>query len=378
MVKYLILLLFLLSFPPGSRAAGAVREPIVRVSLLTAPALSLRAPAFTCTMAGHRTDENVPLQKARVHAVAGGLVIGDTLFPSDHLTCRATRGALQLNGLPLSGTLHVFRVDAGARGAHVTAVESIPIEQYLLGVLTGEMQATWPHATLRAQAVAARSYVYATLASDDRLPLYDVTASVEDQVYRPHFIAPPAIARAVQSTHGEVLHQSGAALKAYYHSCCGGQTATAQSVWGSAAHSLPAVRDPWCRRAPHRNWRMQISRAELTHKLEAAGYITPPIRGLHVARNRTDTRATHVTVETTGDPLTVPADTFRRILGFDTLKSTWFDLRARRDGWSITGHGFGHGAGMCQWGAKAMGERGKAYRQILRFYYPGTQVVQVY
>lgn len=378
MRKYLILFIFMFTYWPRVSAAVTIPEPVVRVSLATARALFLRARAFTCAIAGHRTDEDVLLQDARVRPVTGGLVVNETLFPSDHLICRATHGALQLNGQPLSGTLHLFRVNTGGRGMQVTAVESIPIEQYLPGVLAGEMQATWPHATLRAQAVAARSYVYAKLASNDRLPLYDVTASVEDQVYRPHFVAPPAIAQAVQNTRGEVLYKSGVELKAYYHSCCGGQTATAQSVWGSAAHSLPAVRDPWCRRAPHRNWRVQISQAELTQKLEAAGYITPPIRGLHVARDRPDTRATHVTIETTGDPLTVPADTFRRILGFDTLKSTWFGMRARRNGWSIAGHGFGHGAGMCQWGAKAMGERGKDYRQILQFYYPGTQVMKVY
>jgi stage II sporulation protein D len=63
---------------------------------------------------------------------------------------------------------------------------------------------------------------------------------------------------------------------------------------------------------------------------------------------------------------------FRRLVGYDTLKSTLFAVAVDGDVAHFSGRGYGHGVGMCQWGAKGMAERGYAARQILEFYYPGT------
>jgi stage II sporulation protein D len=65
---------------------------------------------------------------------------------------------------------------------------------------------------------------------------------------------------------------------------------------------------------------------------------------------------------------------FRKAMGFDKIKSTWFDARLEGERVTFSGHGYGHGVGMCQWGAKGMADEGKTYREILKFYYPGARI----
>ncbi len=68
----------------------------------------------------------------------------------------------------------------------------------------------------------------------------------------------------------------------------------------------------------------------------------------------------------------------RRVLGYEKVRSLWFEVEKKRDGWLLSGKGFGHGAGMCQWGAKALAEQGWGYARILTYYYQGAQLRRMY
>ena len=92
------------------------------------------------------------------------------------------------------------------------------------------------------------------------------------------------------------------------------------------------------------------------------------------ARSRTG-RAQRVEL---GPGRSVDAVTFREKLGYAKLKSLKFEVEPKKDGWTLTGQGFGHGAGMCQWGANALAEKGRSYQQILEHYYPGTELQSLY
>ncbi|MBI4238119.1 MAG: SpoIID/LytB domain-containing protein [Deltaproteobacteria bacterium] len=351
----------------------------LRIALVDhAGSLQLAARAFHCALAPDQLTEAAalePLHAATVRPTEAGLLLNTQFFAADFLFCRARLGALTVNRMPVAGTLQIFRTSG-----QLFAIESLPLEQYLLGVLAGEMQANWPRESLRAQAVAARSYAVAQFlgrATESRP--YDLLASTEDQVYRPGFVPPATIVDAVQSTNGEVLRSDEQVLKVYFHSCCGGQTTSAANVWGArAAPGTTRVTDPYCRRAPHARWELRLSRAELEARLSRAGVITPGVQAIEMEHDADDARTARVRLLTEGGAVTIAANDFRRALGFHELKSTWFDNRRRRDQWIFRGRGFGHGVGLCQWGAKAMAEQGKGYREILEFYYPGGQVERRY
>lgn len=377
-----IIAIFLLLFPLDI-LASVHPVPQVRIARTqNAKTLVLHGRGFVCGLPDQIRDDTTPvrsIRKAQVIATKGGIGIGDHFLPVEQVLCIATHGIMHMNNIPIHGPLHLYR-NSGTSPTLV-AVEEISVEQYLLGVLAAEMSKDWPLATLRAQAVAARSYTLGKLSEgSSQSLLWDVVANVQDQAYQPNYIPPPAIASAVQSTSGEVLMRNDKVVKAFYHSCCGGRTATAQSVWGQQEDAgFVSVTDPFCARTPNRIWQLFLLRSELINKLEAAGYITPIIKTLKLTLgSSSDERVHTVIIETEGEPLSISANEFRRIIGFDKLRSAWFTVRPARGGWKIDGRGFGHGAGMCQWGAKGMGERRKSYQEILKFYYPGTNLQRLY
>ena len=379
-VSGIVVLLSLCTAAAVGHAEPAQTLP-VRVALLREVAtVPLQAAALRCgipPLPAAATDDPTLVSQATISATPAGIMVNAQFFQSDQLLCDAVRGALFINHTPVHGTLHLYRSGTGTAAPRLTAVEELPLEEYLQGVVSGEMQSTWPAETLKAQAVVARSYVMTKLQTTNAHAVYDVDATIEDQVYQPNFHPAATIVDAVSATRGEVVLQQGKILKTYFHSCCGGNTLPAEAVWGAqAAQGLRAVRDPYCARSPYRQWTYQLTRADLEHDLAAAGFITPRVKDIRVPAG--SDRPTDITLTTDGDPLHLSADNFRRTIGYKALKSTWFTAHAHKGGWIFQGRGYGHGVGLCQWGAKTMGERKKTYRDMLQFYYPGTMISNIY
>lgn len=367
---------------PGLLLATETAAPVVRVALKRdVPTVTLTATSMRCgipPLGPVDPQDSTLVSRATVQATAAGVTVNDHFFLTDDLQCEAIDGSLMVGDIPIEGILHLHRtVSAPHTPARFTVIVTLSLEAYVAGVVRGEMQPTWPLETLKAQAVVARSYVLAKLRETAAHALYDVEATIEDQVYRPHVRPVPAIAAAVTATTGEVIMRDAVIVKTYFHSCCGGATIPAEEVWGAPAQQgLLGVRDPYCLKSPHRQWRYHLRRTTLDQALETAGFITPPVRGLRVLPGTK--RPTTVTLLTEGDPFQLATDTFRRAVGYATLKSTWFRVQPAKGGWLLQGRGYGHGVGLCQWGAKAMGERGKSYHQILAFYYPSTTIRREY
>ncbi len=383
MLRHSRLILFLfVTMWPTAWAHSASSTGHIRVALFrNIPTMILHAKTLRCgipPLAPQAPEDPTIATQATIGATAAGITVNAQFFLSDQIACEAVDGPLTINDMPGYGRVHIYRTtQPGSTTQEMTVVDEMPIETYLLGVVGGEMQASWPAEALKAQAVIARSYVLAKLPDTDAHAAYDVDASVEDQVYRPSKQPAPSILAAVQSTAGEIVQHRDQILKTYFHSCCGGQTIPAEAVWGpDAAQGLSGVRDPYCLRSPHRQWQHHVKRNDLQNRLDSSGYITPNVRGLRIPHG--NARASAITIVTDGDPLELAANTFRRTVGFQQLKSTWFTARPYNGGWLFRGRGYGHGVGLCQWGAKTMAERGKTYPEILKFYYPGTTLKKLY
>lgn len=247
----------------------------------------------------------------------------------------------------------------------------LPLEEYLVGVLASEIPLSWPLETLKAQAVAARSYAL-TVMKERNKRAFHLESSVLDQVFR-HVLSEdeksPLIDKALQAvreTKGlRLFTAKNQVLKAFYHSDCGGQTTTAKNVWNHGVNTGTAV-DSSCPSHPGSRWKFRLSRTELLERLKVSDFkalelIKPVhekrISAVRLAVNETENRV-------------IPANEFRKMLGFQELKSAAFTLTMAGDDYIFQGEGFGHGVGLCQWGSRALGLQGRNYKQILSHYYP--------
>lgn len=227
----------------------------------------------------------------------------------------------------------------------IDVIGLVPLEEYVLAVLVSEMPLSWPLETLKAQAVAIRSYTLAVIQERAQKDFH-LESSVLDQVYKKiHQGINPALLQkaqaAVTATRGMTLQNlKRKTLKAFYHSDCGGKTVPASSVWRQETDSDMGVAvDDFCASNPRSQWRLRITKEKFQSLLQTFS------GKLH-------------------------SNEFRKRVGFMELKSTNFEAFEKEDHIEFIGRGFGHGAGLCQWGSKFLGQKGFTYQRILKHYYP--------
>ena len=241
-------------------------------------------------------------------------------------------------------------------------INRVELEDYLMGVLPGEVPASFPYDVLRAQAILARTYTLSRLGSN---PYYDLCDSARCQVYLGLDAETERHRRAVRDTAGRILAYHGAPISAVYHADSGGTTAAAEEVWGGSIPYLQAREDPW---TPARSWRVEVTPRQVQRVLQDLGYSPGAVQRLSVLKKGPSGRITQLEVTGTSARIvlkTPKANRFLRALG---LPSTLASL----SGWVFTGRGSGHGVGMSQWGARGFARRGWNYREILAYYYPHT------
>jgi len=137
-------------------------------------------------------------------------------------------------------------------GKQLTLVNTVPLEQYLYGVVPSESPKTWPAEALKAQAVAARSYALAQRKTSGPFDVYPDTRS---QVYGGVSAEAPTATAAVDATSGEVLTYGGKIATTYFYSSSGGRTAASSDVWkGAPIPYLVSVADPYDTASPYHNW----------------------------------------------------------------------------------------------------------------------------
>ncbi|MEX2180380.1 MAG: SpoIID/LytB domain-containing protein [Gemmatimonadaceae bacterium] len=285
-----------------------------------------------------------------------------------------------------------------AEGA-LLVVNRVGLEDYLRGVVAAEMgpRPRGDAAALEAQAVASRSFVRVRL-GDSRGRAFDVRASTADQAYGGLEAENAGANQAVQATRGLVLVHNGRVADALYSSTCGGTTAEANEIWRTpGAEYLQRVSDRmgnsdryYCDISPRYRWTRELQGAELNESLARylAQYSAVPggqpgtARGLHVRTNTASGRVGVLDVETDRGTFPVRGNDIRYVLrapGGEMLSSTYFSVEAQHQAGHLSrvtlrGQGYGHGVGMCQWGAIGRARAGQSFRTILGTYYPGTTV----
>jgi stage II sporulation protein D len=252
----------------------------------------------------------------------------------------------------------------------------IPLERYVAGVLAGESSVFRSPEALKAMAVAARTYAvrlrgrhaaegfdFCATTHCQRLDLNGITARLEE---------------AASATAGELLWWEGKPAFTCYTLDCGGRAEDAAAVWpGLAAPYLRARADAWCGRAGASEWQWGADPRQIFDALRASALRAPAALERVAIAGRTATGRAH-TLELLGggQAVRISAGSFRfaigRALGWNTLRSDRYEIRASNSSLTFTGSGAGHGVGLCQRGAEEMGLDGHSYREILAYYYPGV------
>lgn len=256
-------------------------------------------------------------------------------------------------------------------------VNKMPLEDYLKGVLPGEMNPRWPEEALKAQAVASRTYALFKMI-EHREDRYDVRSDVMSQVYKGKSAHHLASDRAILLTRGQILAHRGKVFSAYFHSTCGGHTAKAEAHWPVTGHpSLKGVACSFCRHSKHYRWQAVIPAAEIEARLRKAGYSFQGIKRIAQGERDASGRTENVIIEDSTRELKMRANDFRVLVGPEKIKSTlWDSMTQKEDQFYFKGRGWGHGAGLCQYGTKYLAELGYKYDQILNYYYPESEIKQ--
>ncbi len=323
--------------------------------------------------------------------------VGST--PSEMIVVIATdpSGRVRVNGRTYRGMVEIVRDTAG-----FTLVNRLPLESYLLGVVSAEMgrRNLVELEALKAQAVVSRTYALRNLRRRAALG-FDLHAGIADQVYAGSGSETPEGLEAVQSTRGMVLTYGGAPIDAFYYSTCGGQTADGVEAFRAASRpylrSFPDVDEngaAYCRISPRFRWREDWTGdallATLRRTLPAAARVSSEqireVRDVWVAQRSGSGRVSRLAITLRSNQVMVDGPAVRQVLrpaSGDLLRSAAFTLTATGAGRGITrlladGSGAGHGVGLCQWGAVGRSRAGHDFQRILAAYYPGAALQRLY
>ena len=367
------------------------------------------------------TTAAVPIRPVRVKlledigllemSVSGPYVITDAegevlrrTSSTEPFKVRQEKGRILINGRSLSrgsvdirptsfGTVQVgdqryrgfMRLTVSRHGS-LMLINHVALEDYVASVLGGELPGYFHREAFRAQAVAARTYVLHRMLNTSRTD-WDVASTAASQVYS-GVKSETAITRKAQGdTHGQVLvfNEDGReeVICTFYSSTCGGGTQPVSAVKKGFRDIPPlaGVSIDLCQDSPHYRWKKRVwDKGELGAALIGANRRLRRlgrIELLKVSKQTEQGRPTEITlVDQRGREEAVPAEDLRQRL---SLPSTWFSIEDHGgEVWFTNGRGWGHGIGMCQYGANQMARMGYGYRQILASYYPGSQLLRCY
>lgn len=401
-----------------------MNSPSIRVGIMS-------AESITIVFHGHYSVDgvSVPSGVPQVFDLSSG--IGKIYIPDDPQEC-----FFEVHGVTIGVGFHwERREDQKFRGSvsfiregdQITLVNIVDAEEYLLSVISSEMNANAPEEFLKAHAVISRSWLLAqtraraTAAHDTCLRTEDTLIRWYDHSDHEHFDVcaddhcqryqgltrqtSPAVAAAVDATKGMVLTFSGEICDARFSKCCGGKSETFGNCWEDAPHPyLEPVDDCddsgdiFCCNPPAEvigqvlngydcespdfyEWEERYSAAELSKLVkERSGIDFGEIRELRPLTRGASGRIGRLLVEGTRHSAVVGKELeIRRWLSPSHLKSSWFDVERTAGGdFLLRGRGWGHGVGMCQIGAAVMGSRGYDMRAILHHYFPKAELTKIY
>ncbi len=338
-----------------------------------------------------KTDDTINVESSKE-----GIKIGPQLFTTKRLIIKPQNQIpFTINSRSYRGSLELIINDDSNS---MMVINNVPLETYMAGVVSAEMPSYWEIEALKAQAVAARTYCLYIKSRFGKNRKWDIKSTQANQVYKGVAAETLRTTNAVNATTGMVLCCEGKSgtceqFPTYYSSVCGGHTENARDVFGESAPALEGAACPYCRQITKPSlfyWPMaKFNKKYVTEKIVDR---YPNLKDLGKIEK----------IETIKE--SVYADNFKRITSVKLTGSSGKtgylraeDLRLAIDSTGlkiqsasctiislndeflfVAGRGFGHGVGLCQYGARQMARDGKTAQEILNFYYPGSRIKILY
>lgn len=283
------------------------------------------------------------------------------------------------------------KIESGSVSVYISdenKVEDMDINEYLKCVVSAEMPATFEEEALKAQAVAARTYLYAHIEAARKGNIDEshngaviCTDSAHCQAYiteekRRESWGNDAdknwdkICRAVDDTTGQIMTYNGNIISAVFHSTSSGATEAAVDVWGSDIPYLQSVSSAGDEQSPKYRSELTVSAGEFMSMIDERVKGTDWSKGLFGNINRSSAGGI-ITLDVGG--VTIKGTEFRSIF---SLRSANVEFEQADGNVKMSVKGFGHGVGMSQYGADYMASNGSGYEDILKTYYTGVEIEQ--
>lgn len=351
---------------------------------------------------------------------------GDTILAfvnngENELYLRPLNGYIYEMGKPYRGDISFKRNNS----SDMTVINSLPLEEYLYGVLPNEMPSIWPEEALKAQAVAARTYAVYNIMYNNKFKSlgFDVGCSTDSQVYKGKSSESPATNKAVDMTKGVLLMYDGVPVEAFFHSHSGGYTADMSDIYSSSSPIFVGKEDPYSLgyTPAYDEWSLTFTGEDLLNKIMPTKGDIGRIKSIKITRSYTG-RVLNIKINGMKGSTVMEKNEIRNALG---LKSTLFDVETDSDVYIIsssgqvekkmpqdlfitsgnsgvnvyaggnlyglgndlmkeipfypslfivTGSGYGHGIGLSQYGARGMADKGFDFSDILKYYYNDVEV----
>ena len=372
-----ILIVMLLTALDMGGGLSADTSTIIRVLIIDdklAVNLALKGRYKIYEINSDRVVMGGPYLNADVAGAKTGLSIGNKEMNVSGVKVKVARDSnIYVDGRRFRGDIDIIRKD----NSKLMVINHIGMDEYLYGVLYHEVSHLWPMECLKAQAIAARTFALFQ-ARQNKLQQYDLRSDIYSQVYGGRTSEKWSTTRAVNLTSDKVLTYKGEILPSYYHATCGGHTEDAANLWNVDLAPLKGAPCIFCIHSPYYKWMKEMSLGELENKLKDSGYKIGNILEVNILSKDKSGRIDKLEIkDDAGVAVVLTGKDFRQMIGPNDLKSTKFDAAIKRNNLVLNGFGWGHGVGMCQWGAFEMARQGKRCEDILQYYYPGAEITTI-
>lgn len=305
-----------------------------------------------------------------------------------------TIGIYKNNAPSNNNNLHNQKVQAlniKVYNAREDKVEEMNIEDYLYNVVASEMPANFGEEALKAQAIAARSYVFHKIENGgDKIPQHKgavvctdhkhcqeyLTLEQIEKAHGKHWMDTlwPKIKKCVDETKGMVLVYEGKTIQPLYHSTSGGRTENSEEVFSSKLPYLRSVNSPYEEGSPKLVSNVKMQKKDFINKVKSS---------LGIVLSEDLNKDIHVISKTEGGSvkeIKIGTEVVkgRQVRSALNLNSSDFEIKVSEGEVNIITRGYGHGVGMSQWGANGMANKGYHYDEILKHYFKGVNIEKKY
>ena len=302
---------------------------------------------------------------------SGIIHIGKNIYPKKLFFRMKKNKLFSINGRLFRGDLKLLE-----RNNKILAINSLPLEDYLKSVIPSEISSKWEYEALKAQSIAARTFTYYHMLTNKDKP-FDIYLNL--QQYKGIASENPRTSWAVDVTFGQCSFFNSKIFPAYFHAVCGGYTEKANYVWETSVGLPHPVRCTFCSNSHYFAWKQIFTKNAILKKFRNSGYKWDDISYISSGKKAPFyPRTRTVIIKSNAKTTEITANKFRQILGYNKIRSSIFSIKKKNTNYEFTGRGWGHGVGLCQYGAKTLAEQGKNAEFILNYYYPSTTIKRVY